>query len=128
MDGGRRVSTASVATLSESGVETPLRCVIRSREQWERFRSLSTPGALPDIVADFSREVLLVAAMGNRGNTGFEIAIGPVMSRGDTVVATVVSTSPAPGIEQDIILTPLQLGRIPAPGGSVVWVERDRQR
>ncbi|HEX9936248.1 MAG TPA: hypothetical protein VGB15_03975 [Longimicrobium sp.] len=127
-EGGRRVAAVPVATLSESGVETPLRCVVRSREQWQSFRALATPGALPDGAAGFPREALLVAAMGVRGNTGYEIALGPVTSRGDTVVVTVVSTSSGPSIQHDVVLTPLSLARIPASAGPVLWIEKAQQR
>ncbi|HEU4561382.1 MAG TPA: hypothetical protein VFS20_26245 [Longimicrobium sp.] len=54
--------------------------------------------------------------------------MGPVTSRGDTVVVTVVSISPLPGVQQDIIISPLQLSRIPAPRGPVLWIERAREQ
>ncbi|HEU4561381.1 MAG TPA: hypothetical protein VFS20_26240 [Longimicrobium sp.] len=70
LQGGRRVAVSPVATLVESGVEMPLRCVIRSRERWQGFRSLATPGALSDSAADFPREALLVAAMASAATRG----------------------------------------------------------
>ncbi|HET7229008.1 MAG TPA: hypothetical protein VFJ16_03365 [Longimicrobium sp.] len=102
--------------------------MIRTRREWAAFRAFARQAALPEPAADFGREVVLAAAMGFRPSTGYEIAIGPVMARGDTVAATVASTSPGAGLEGDLVLTPLQVVRMPRSAGPVVWIERGLRR
>ena len=124
LQGFAPVEQSLVALEQESGIEVALRCVVRTREQWDAFRSLSTRAAFPDSAADFRREMLLVATMGFRGNTGFSIGFGPVLARVDTVIATVVGTSPETGIQQDLVTTPVAVVSVPARPGPVLWVER----
>jgi len=126
LQGFEPVERSLVALEDESGIEVALRCVVRTREQWDAFRALSTQMDFPDSAADFrrGREMLLVATMGFRGNTGFSIGFGPVLARVDTVIATVVGTSPETGIQQDLVTTPVAVVSVPARPGPVLWVER----
>jgi hypothetical protein len=124
-EGFAPVDRSFVAAEGESGIGVALRCVVRTREQWDAFRALARPGAFPDSAADFRREMLLAATLGARGNTGFTIAFGPVRARLDTVAAVVVSTSPDAGVQEDLLTTPAAVVRVAARPGPVSWVERE---
>jgi hypothetical protein len=127
LQGFEPVERSFVASAAESGIELPLRCVVRSREQWDALRALSTQAAYPDSTADFGREMLLVATMGFRPTTGYFIAFGPVLTRSDTLIAVVVGTSAQPGIQEDLVTTPIAVVRVAARPGPVLWVERERR-
>lgn len=121
------VERSGVATASESGIEAPLRCAIRTSAQWEAFRAASRQMVLPDSAADFGREMLLVATQGMRSTTGYAIAFGPVLARLDTVAAVVVATSSETGVQGDVITTPIAVVRVAARPGPVLWMERERR-
>ena len=80
-----------------SGYEDSARLVIRNKDEWAQVwsRIVSNHGptpATPQI--DFSRELVIVAAMGTRATGGFSIAVTTVVEEAGGLVATVVSTSP----------------------------------
>src|SRR5262245_26021158 len=67
-----------------SGISKPLRVVIRDRDEWmevwKQITNLQRPQpAAPDI--DFSREMLIVVAMGQRSSGGFAIIVDGVYER-----------------------------------------------
>lgn len=122
--GARSIATTTIVETEESGIELPLRCVIRTRAQWMAFRSLASLSTLPDNVAR-PGEVVLAAALGGRSTTGFRIAIGPVVTRNDTAFVTVTGSSPT-GASGDLVTQPLAVVRIAAPVREVVWLVRSR--
>jgi hypothetical protein len=80
-----------------SGYADSARLVIRNKDEWAQIwsRLVSNHGptpATPEI--DFSRDVVIVAAMGTRATGGYTIAVSNVAEDGAGLVATVVSTSP----------------------------------
>jgi hypothetical protein len=80
-----------------SGILDPVRVVIRDRDAWlEMWRLLSSKQfpqpPLPEI--GFSREMLIVVAMGQRNTVGFDIIVDGVYERGKKLEVDVKSTSP----------------------------------
>lgn len=80
--------------------------------------------ALPDI--DFSREILVVAALGERGSSGYIIVFEGAVENGAGGVDVVVrSLSPARNCGTLTVLTqPVDIARIPVKYASVRFVER----
>ena len=80
-----------------SGILDPLRVVIRDRDDWlETWKLISIPRfprpPLPEI--DFSREMLIVVAMGQRNTGGYDVIVDGVYERDKKLEVDVKSTSP----------------------------------
>ena len=80
-----------------SGILDPLRVVIRDRDDWvEMWKLLSSKQfprpPLPEI--DFSREMLIVVAMGQRSTGGYDIIVDGVYERDKKLEVEVKTTSP----------------------------------
>lgn len=111
-----------------SGLPDSARLVIRNRDEWADIwsRIVSNHGPTPPAPEiDFSREVVLVAAMGTRSSGGFSIAITNVAEEAGGLVATVVSTSPGPTCGTTAALTaPVDIVRVSRPSVAVRFVEQ----
>jgi type IV pilus biogenesis protein CpaD/CtpE len=93
---------------SGSGIEAPTREAVRDaqawRDAWSRLTSRSgPPRAAPEV--DFAREMVLVAAMGQRRSGGYAVRIESVREEGGELVASVVETSPGPRCGVTMALT-----------------------
>lgn len=83
-----------------SGLDTPTRETVRDAEAWHRLwtgltaRVRSPLLPLPEV--DFAREMVLVAAMGQRPTGGYNLHIESARADGNELVALVVETSPGP--------------------------------
>src|SRR4051812_5321111 len=73
----------------ESHLDLPLRCVVRTRREWDVVRPLTSiyaDGELPPAPSvDFGREMLVVAAMGFRPTYSYDIWADGSWMRGDTL-------------------------------------------
>lgn len=70
----------------------PLRCVVRTMEEWERLRGGSPSGEIESVTPElFVDGMLLVATMGEQVTGGFSISIRSVDLRGGEIVVTVRS-------------------------------------
>jgi len=106
----------TVLTEARSGLAEPRREVIRSeeawRELWARVFSGVTPTP-PRPTIDFSREMLIVVALGERRSGGFGIAVQRVSPRADGLEIEVLESCPAPGAMVSMGLTqPLEVVRL----------------
>jgi len=83
-----------------TGVDEPLRALVRSEREWEdlwsRLAADRIPRPSPPPV-DFSEEVVVVAAMGRRPTGGHAIRIDSVRYDKDTLWVDVTSVIPGPG-------------------------------
>jgi hypothetical protein len=84
--------------LSFSGIHTQRRQAIQDAATWaavwpQIFGDMPAP-ELPAV--DFSKETVLLAAMGDAANSGYSIQIDGAFADGDTTTAGVTSVSPDP--------------------------------
>lgn len=114
---------------SYTGIEDKQRLVIRDgkawRDVWKRIYSVtsSTP-PLPQV--DFTKEMLVVAAMGTRSNGGYAIIIDGANERDDRLEIKVRSISAGKGCMTTQALTaPVDIVRLPKSERTVVFHEAD---
>lgn len=111
-----------------SGFDQPARLVIRDaltwQEVWNRIYLRESPiPPLPEI--DFSREMIVVAAMGSHGTGGYGILLTGASESAAGIEVAVHSTSPGPNCFTTQAFTqPVDVGRIPLRQGAVHFVER----
>lgn len=111
--------------LAISGYDQPVTLVIHDRDTWVRtwndiHRRLSPVPALPEV--DFTKEMALVAAIGSRPSSGFEVVFTGATEAGDVVTIDVESRSPGPGcVTLTVVTTPVDLARIPRRNGAIVF-------
>ena len=118
------VTTGSnTSPIWNAGIWDELRIVIRDRETWDSvwkricstsdplFRNVSTSlPPLPEI--DFSREIIVVAAMGRRPNGGYRIIVNCARERDNRLELEVQNISPC-GADYAIMTAPVDIVRLP---------------
>jgi hypothetical protein len=112
-----------------SGLNTPARLVVEDRLTWqavwsEMYGRGSEVPPLPDI--DFSKEEILVAALGTRGSSGYSVVFKRA-SGNDTGGVDVVVQSGSPGkncVTLTVLTQPVDIARIPKVSGTIHFVER----
>lgn len=113
-----------------SGYGDSARLVIRNRDQWDDVwsRIVSNHGPKPPApTIDFSREVIIVAALGTRATGGYSIAVTDVSEESAGLVATVVRTNPGPTCGTTAALTaPVDIVRVNRLDVPVRFVEQQR--
>lgn len=112
-----------------SGIEESRRAVIRSDLAWPGFwvelqGSLRPQPPVPSI--DFSRDLVIAAAMGQRSSGGYSIEIREVAADEGKLFAVVVEVSPGANCFVTAALTqPVDVVRVPGMAGrDVAFVER----
>jgi hypothetical protein len=111
-----------------SGMADSARLVIRDADQWQqawsgvgRITSPSQP--LPQV--DFSQEMVIVAALGERATGGFGIFVDSAYQQVDHVEVVVRKVSPGTNCGTTQALTqPVDIARIAASGQAVRFRER----
>jgi hypothetical protein len=117
-----------ILSAQDTGLNQPLRLVIRDLEQWqsiwsEAMRGRGTPTAPPAV--DFNRYMVILAAMGTQRTGGHEISIEEVHREGKHIVVTVRQVSPGPGCMTTQVLTsPVDIVQVPKSDEAVTFVER----
>lgn len=114
-------------TESYSGVTDARRLVVRDaadwRALWDEVVGARTPRPDPPAV-DFGREMVIVAAMGQRGTGGFSISIDEVREENGDLVVVVRETTPGSGCFLTQALTaPVTAVRIRYREGPVRFIE-----
>jgi hypothetical protein len=115
-----------------TGFGEPARFVVRDSERWAEVWSRTFAGRSeipqrPDI--DFSTEMVLVAAQGGQGSSGYDISIDRVASRAGATVVDVTATSPDERcVVLAVITSPVTMVRVPVSAGSVRFQEHARIR
>jgi hypothetical protein len=109
------------------GIDEPRQEVIKDRAAWEKFwreHNLKqlVEGALPQI--DFSKELLVVAAMGQKRTGGYAIEIVKAEVTGNRLRIHVKHTTPAPGSMNIQALTaPFHIVAIPRTDATPEFVK-----
>jgi len=106
---------------SYSGLRSALRAVVQDsaafREIWER----ATLGHRPLPASDFTRDMVIVAAMGARSSTGHAIHIQSVRAEGPALQVRVLLAPAAPGCGRGMMETyPVDIVRAPRDDRRVV--------
>jgi hypothetical protein len=114
-----------------SGFDKPTRLVVRDVVTWQTVWSQiylrgSPVPPLPAI--DFSREMVVVAALGSHSSGGYSILLdGASEAAADGVAVTVNSSSPGSNcIVTEAFTQPLDVARLPLRHGPVSFVEQSR--
>ena len=111
--------------LAISGYDQPLTLAIHDRDTWVRTWNdinsrISPVPALPEV--DFTKEMVLVAAIGSRPSSGFEVVFTGAAEAGEVVTIDVESRSPGPTcIMLPVVTAPVDLARIPRRNGAIVF-------
>ncbi|HET9599282.1 MAG TPA: protease complex subunit PrcB family protein [Anaeromyxobacteraceae bacterium] len=116
---------------TRSAFAGPERDVIRSADEWQAFWSRMTAGLDPAPAApavDFSRDMVLAAALGTRPTGGYGVAIEVALDSA-TLRARVTETRPGMGCMTTQALTsPVAIVRVPRSDAQVAWSDRVETR
>jgi hypothetical protein len=111
-----------------SGLDTAARLVVRDagawKSLWAQIYEQRTP-VPPVPTVDFSREMLVVAALGERSSGGYGILIDGASIEGANLTIAVRSISPGGACGVTLAATqPVDIARLPRRDGVVRFVER----
>ena len=102
--GGTAVQIRRIGQYSQSGITAPERLVIGDDSSYARFWStLAVGGERPPV--DFTRDVVVAVAGGQRSTGGYSIAVDRVTRSGAGVSVDVVQTTPGAGCIMSQALT-----------------------
>jgi hypothetical protein len=112
-----------------SGLDRPARLVVRDavtwRAVWNQIYLRQSP--LPPLPAvDFSRDMIVVVALGSRSTGGYSILVGGASEAANNGVAVTVDSS-SPGsncVVTEAFTQPVDIARVPLRDGTVRFVER----
>jgi hypothetical protein len=99
IDAGAPVSATDLYREKNSGLDQPVRCLVRRAEDWSalwaaiRQQHLESPPTPPPAV-DFDASMVLVAGMGARPSTGWGIGIIDVRRTESGIAVTVLRYTP----------------------------------
>ena len=106
------------------------RLVIRNAGDWEALlrRDDQPNRPAPEAPAVFTREMLLVVAMGERKSGGYQIEITAVHRTAAGLRVDVESTKPGPGcMVIQSLSRPVAVVRLPRVNGTIEWVEHEKE-
>jgi hypothetical protein len=92
--GGKTVDLRRIGQWTRTGVGEARRLVIRDANVWAEFWSELGVGDRPAV--DFSRDVVVAVAAGQRPSGGYEIAVERVTQNGGELTVELVETTPGP--------------------------------
>jgi PrcB C-terminal len=120
-----RFRTEAQSFLTFSGYEQPQTVVVRDRDTWVRvwneiYRRLSpTP---PLVEVDFSKEMVILAALGTQPSSGFEVLFTSASESDGVVTVEVEARTPGPRcVTLTVLTSPLDLARVPTRSGTVLF-------
>ena len=106
----------SVVSELHSGIAEKRRELVRDQESWARLwseihRGQDSAGQPPPV--DFSRQMLILAALGTRPTGGFAVKVRGVSTRGEQLEVVVLESCPAQGAMVTAALTqPVEVVRV----------------
>ncbi len=124
----QRLATDARPLSYYSGYREPKRFVVRDRETWvdvwTQIWKLQSPK--PDLPAiDFDKEMVLVAALGERPSSGYSILIDSAQATVDQLSVSVRVVSPGSGCAVLTVMTqPVDVASVPRLDVGVQFVER----
>jgi PrcB C-terminal len=111
-----------------SGLTQPRQMLVRSATEWRQvwdaiWREHSPKPPLPEI--DFAREMVVVAALGERPTGGYSVFIEAASAGPDGIALRIRSVSPASGCGVTLAQTqPVDVARIPRREGPATFAEQ----
>ena len=106
-----------------SGLDDSLRSVVRDPATWTKLwqrmqRPFFPRPAVPAV--DFTRDMVIVAALGQRPSAGYDILIESAERTPDGLIVELRVTSPGSGCPVEAALTqPVDIGRVPFSDGPI---------
>jgi pyruvate dehydrogenase E2 component (dihydrolipoamide acetyltransferase) len=94
-DASGTIPIRRIGQWTASGIDTPQRKVIRDDSTFAQFWQSLGAGQRP--VVDFTRDVVIAVAAGQRQTGGYAIAVQRVARAGKSMTVDVVETAPGPG-------------------------------
>lgn len=123
-----RLRTEAYSFTYYSGFRESARVVVRDAAQWSTvWARVHEGGTVPPLpTVDFSREMIVVVALGSRASGGFGILIDEAAEFGvNGVTLAILSISPGPQCGVTGALTqPVDIARLPRRDGAVRFTER----
>ena len=115
---GTSLAFEPIVDESASGLNEPLREVVRDEARWARLWEQVYAGVTPRPPrppVDFSRQMLIAVAAGTRPTGGFDVAVRAVTARGNALEVEVFESCPPPGAMVSTALTqPVTVVRLDA--------------
>jgi hypothetical protein len=112
---GSDIEIRRIGRWVSSGIKGARRLVIRDPATWSQFWSELGAGVRPEV--DFSRDLVIAVAAGERPTGGHDLEVRRVSKSGSELRITVVETSPGPGCMTTTALTqPVDVVLVPAAG------------
>jgi hypothetical protein len=100
------------------------RLLIHDADAWEQHWTQIVGDGMPAPAVDFSREMIVLAAMGMRSSSGYDITVEGVFEHADGLYIQVRESSPGQGCGVFTIITaPVVALAVPRTDGPVYWVE-----
>lgn len=123
---GTAVATQVLLDAADSGIRERARVVLRDQAEWRAFWNAAMAKRLPvpEVPAvDFSRDMVLAAALGVRSTGGHDIMVSEVRRDDDGLSVRVLEISPDPGcLVTQALTAPVVAVRVPRAEGNVTWV------
>ena len=122
-----RLRTEPFSFTYASGLTEPQRLLIRDQASWQQawaaiWTRHSSQPAMPDV--DFTREMIVLAALGERPTGGYGIFIDSAAAGSGRVTLRIRSVSPANGCGVTTALTqPVDIARLPRREGPAVFTD-----
>lgn len=130
--GGADVRYDSVYASEQSGVDAPLREVVRSAEEWSALWDRIMAGyspvpPRPDI--DFRRDMLIIVGLGTRPSGGYAVQIAGIALAGGALTVAVREVAPGAGCIATMALTaPITVVRLERLDAEIEFVETREER
>jgi hypothetical protein len=122
-----RLQSGELSFSYYSGITESRRLVVRDQAAWQQvwndiYKFTFPAPALPAV--DFTREMVIVAALGQRPTGGFSIFIDGATETANGVTINVRSVSPGAGCAVTLALTnPVDIARVSRRDGTVAFAE-----
>jgi hypothetical protein len=105
-----------------SGLRQSERLVVRDAATWAAIWRNVTSAPLPSV--DFDREMIVVAALGERPTGGFDIVVESATASGDALTVRIRTIAPGPScITTDVLTQPVDVARLPRTADVVRFVD-----
>jgi hypothetical protein len=116
-------------TYNSSRFDERARLVIRYQQDWEEiWDKISESAPTPEV--DFETHMVVLAAMGSQGHSGFTIALNDVAATQDALYVSVTETTTSPiGCAFAMMITsPVAVAKVERVDGDVQFIERTATR